>query len=592
MNRASIPEKVESSISDFLNSLDAADQVALASFDNQVELISDWSPVSDSSIKLDLSQLLSQSQNFHGSTILGQSLTQAASLVGDKIIETTDETTVTDGSVVIVSDFQRGSNLDGIQGFEWHEAVSVQFINAADDAPANSGLTLLGSDAPGTLRLQVLNDEESLKNQFQIDVKDGTQSSSPLLKSFQMPVSSGGSRILSIPLEDIESTRGVAQFSSGDDVPFDDQIYWVNATKGIYQFDTLNLGEPDNARSLAFYLQRAFGDSGSSFIKINPIEKVEDLKSESRFLILSSVESSSDFADLSKALRNGTDMLWIPDNANELDSIIRDVLSLSSDANGSISQLVKPRKMELIADLDWDHPLFSPFDDPQFNNFSNLGFYEYLSIPTPVLESSKARVLASFADESPWICEWKVGDGTLWVMTSGWKPEQSLLARSSKFIPILLATSQLAGAWYSTIPQYFVNQEWAPFSDDVTLKLPDGSNVDLPAGNRYSGLDQPGLVEIQSPGDSYFIPVNLDPRESLCSSTALSQLENFEIPLWELVSSSEKEDESQEMSITQMDVDMEKTQKNWKWIVALVLCLTVFETWLAGSNTRNSPQTQ
>ena len=95
---------------------------------------------------------------------------------------------------------------------------------------------------------------------------------------------------------------------------------------------------------------------------------------------------------------------------------------------------------------------------------------------------------------------------------------------------------------------------------------------------------------------SYLIPVNVDPRESLCSSMALTKMDNYQLPIWSednLPDQIEKgNQQSASMALSQKDFEIEESQKNWKWILAAVMILIVFETWLAGFYSRSSSPQQ
>ena len=165
--------------------------------------------------------------------------------------------------------------------------------------------------------------------------------------------------------------------------------------------------------------------------------------------MIAGIESEDDFSSLAERVASGLDVLWLPRSSAELEAGTRNMLGY--EARDPKIREIKSRKMELLAELDWDHPVFAPFDDPQFNNFSGLGFYRYLGMDPDLVEASGGHVMASFEDGTPWLSEFQTGTdgegGKIWVMTSAWEPGESLLARSSKFIPIMLSIAKSAGAW-------------------------------------------------------------------------------------------------------------------------------------------------
>lgn len=594
MNRDSVADLVEDFISQSVDDLNQTDMVALAKFSSDFELIADWKPFGSGNLKQEISLNLKDNPPAFGATRLGMSVVRAAEFVEDKLNEQLGSGNSAKARICIISDFQKGANLDGLQGYQWHSETKVKIYNLGQDIIPNAGLALLNSDTPGIARIQVLNDEESLNDQFNIDIIAGEDSDGEILKSFQLSVPSGSSRIINIPMEEIPVTHGIAILKNGDSTGFDNRVYWVNAAKGSFNITTLNLGEPSDSGNMAFYLHRAFGGNGPTPTQILDLNSVSDISDQSKFLVTSNIgETPSDLSLLDSKIQAGLDTLYIPDTLEDLQKVLDTIFP---DTSLESLDDKEPKTIAMLSQLDWGHPIFSPFDDPQFNNFSNLGFYRYFSIPEEFIEKSEGYSVAQFEDGSPWICEWKIGKGTLWIMTSGWKPNTSLLARSSKFVPIILSMSKAAGAWQSTVPQYYVDQSWLPLVKESFISMTGEDPVKVGSGDTFSGLKKPGFATVKNEDGSYLVPVNVDPRESLCSSVALSQMENYQLPLWSKENNSKEPDVTTDQTgasaLTQKDYEIEESQKNWKWILAAVLILIVFETWLAGFSSRSSVSQQ
>src|SRR5205085_4018031 len=91
----------------------------------------------------------------------------------------------------------------------------------------------------------------------------------------------------------------------------------------------------------------------------------------------------------------------------------------------------------MLGAIAFDHPLFAPLAGAQFNDFTKIHFWKYRKIGSEALGA--ARVLARFENGDPAVVEKAVGKGRLVVLTSGWQPADSQLARSSKFVPLMSA---------------------------------------------------------------------------------------------------------------------------------------------------------
>ena len=60
-----------------------------------------------------------------------------------------------------------------------------------------------------------------------------------------------------------------------------------------------------------------------------------------------------------------------------------------------------------------------------------------------------ARAVASFDDSTPALVQAPVGKGALYIMTSGWRQDDSQFALSSKFVPFLYSLLELS-VWISS----------------------------------------------------------------------------------------------------------------------------------------------
>ena len=104
----------------------------------------------------------------------------------------------------------------------------------------------------------------------------------------------------------------------------------------------------------------------------------------------------------------------------------------------------------LLSEIAFDHPLFAPFAGPQFSDFTKIHFWKHRKARPRDAIGERAGCLARFENGDPAVLEKAVGKGSLIVMASGWKPADSQLARSSKFVPLMMACSTVATRIRST----------------------------------------------------------------------------------------------------------------------------------------------
>jgi hypothetical protein len=245
----------------------------------------------------------------------------------------------------------------------------------------------------------------------------------------------------------------------------------------------------------------------------------------------------------------------------------------------------------LLSQIDFAHPLFAPFDDPRFNDFTKIHFWKHRRLATNNLPG--AHVLARFDDGAPALLQVLVGKGTLFVLTSGWPPADSQLALSSKFVPLLYSILEQSGGIKARLSQYVVGDTVRLPSDLVkgaqklTLRRPDGSAVELPAGeSSFSQTDQPGVYVVTPAQPPFRFAVNLAADESKTAPLPLEELARLGVPL--KIQSALAAKQAVERQAVFLAVELENRQKLWRWLLLVALVVLIVETGLAGWITRRS----
>ena len=74
-------------------------------------------------------------------------------------------------------------------------------------------------------------------------------------------------------------------------------------------------------------------------------------------------------------------------------------------------------KFALIGRVKFDHPLFAPFADPRFADFTKIHFWKHRRVKLEADDSTE--VLASFDKGDPFLVQRSIGKGRLLIATSG-----------------------------------------------------------------------------------------------------------------------------------------------------------------------------
>lgn len=181
---------------------------------------------------------------------------------------------------------------------------------------------------------------------------------------------------------------------------------------------------------------------------------------------------------------------------------------------------VGPGQFDLLSWVDFEHPIFVPFQGARTNDFSSVRFFNYqeLNVTEP------AKAIARFDDNAPAIAEAPVGAGKVIVWPFALRLEWTTLPRSARFVPVLFETllylsdhreERVALAVGETLQagDLTFNEEgradvWVP-GDDAPRSVTGAT-----AGQVR--LDAPGLLRLRPAGSAEWAasrPVNVDARE-------------------------------------------------------------------------------
>jgi hypothetical protein len=524
-------------------------------------------------------------------TDLGLAITAAADAVGDAGASQNSPLD-TERLVVVISDLQEGSRLDALAHYRWPDDVRLVVSKVASPAPTNAGLhpaaaaTTSGEDGR-SLRVRVSNDRDSLVQQFRLAWSDG-EATPPAESPIDVYVPAGESRIVPVPCPADAAIRRLVL--SGDDQPFDNTLYTVPLRQE--QVDVLYVGsdEPDDAGGLHYYLERIFPETPGRKVNITAIAPDTasvrgnaDARGNFRqSLIVVGQAIPDDLADQLKAYTaaGGTVLFVLRDAAGgkPLARLLgRDALPVEEAAG---------RDYAMLGQIDFAHPLFAPFADPRFSDFTKIHFWKHRVIEGDVDE---ARVPARFDDGSPAVLEQALGKGRVVVLAAGWHPADSELARSSKFVPLLSEVLNRAGGREQTLPQYVVGAR-VPIplpaaeggSDAIRVVKPDGSEVELPTADSgslaFDAADQPGVYRMRTGATERLFAVNLAPSESRTTPLDAEELQQHGVELGRRQSRAQIAEHRRQMQ----DTEMENHQKLWQWLLAAALGVLIVEIGLGG----------
>jgi hypothetical protein len=478
--------------------------------------------------------------------------------------------------IVVISDFQEGSRLEGLQGYEWPKGTEIalepiqpaHLENARAEWVASETVPVEAAKAEATepLRMRVTSEAGAAHEQFQLRWSGGGEATAAY-------VPPGQSRIVTVPQPTAAS--GDKLLLTGDETAFDNETFVVppRPDQTLLLFAG-NEGEADAQQSL-YFLRRAFPPTRREKIEVRAHPGSEALPvgeaSLAQLVVLGegltepAVASARSFAEAGRIVLYP---LTSAASAQALGQLIGVPNLQASEATVS--------DYAMLAHIDFQHPLFSSFADPRYSDFNKIHFWKYRK-----LDASKilgARVLAQFDSGDPALLQVPLGKGSVVVFTSSWRPADSQLALSSKFVPLLNALLAQSSGRPPRQSQYFVGDPvpMRPGTQPWIISTPAGKKIEAAPETNFTATEEPGLYTI-NPGGLTFA-VNLAVEESRTNPLPLDRLTALGVPTRGLGAKAKVDPNAAAQAKRAED---ESRQKMWRWLISAAVLLLLGETLLA-----------
>jgi hypothetical protein len=524
-------------------------------------------------------------------TSLGRGLMDAVEMVNN-VSEATQQDDRIGRCIVLVSDMQQGSRLAALSDYPWPEDVELdlrpvkvaQTTNAglhrlADREPAESQLTV------GELRVRVSNDAESAADQFRLEWLDGEGVSIGDAAATYVPA--GESRVVRVHRP--KNAAASRLRLSGDGCDFDNTLHFTTRAEAELKVVYLGTDETDDPQGLRYYLQRALTDGLSQPVEFIAAEIDQPLPLNSPtgtpLVVITTNCSNEQRQQLREYAESGGTLLFVLTGDKPTAAAWAPVVNLPPP---SIREAVVDN-YTMLRQIAFDDPLFAAMSGAHFNDFTQIRFWKHRRLAAEQL--TDANILARFENGDPALAEWQIGEGRVYVLTSGWHPADSQLARSWKFVLLVSALVEGNRAGRSDRVYFVVNdpvplREREEEQNDLAITKPDGTRMMLPAAARsFDATNIPGVYSMTTADGVQNFAVNLDPMESRTATVGAETLEQLGCRLAGPTGVAQNQIERQQLQ----DAQLESRQKIWQWLIMAALGLVVTETWLAGRATKPSP---
>jgi hypothetical protein len=564
MQRNGVWEEAINAANEIVADLSPADQVVIVTFDQQpkVHFSLEQSLASSPSERVAaIDSILKTLAPTWQATDLGTAISFCAELV---TTYEADSTTGADApaSVILISDMQTGSGIEKLQSFAWPETLRLQVQQVSGQTTTNAWAQILTStitneddDQASTrdqdnVRVRVSNSAVSKVSRFELAWIDAAQNAT---QSQTVQVLPGQTQIIRMPMP--ESTS-VSLRLSGDEIEFDNERYYVAPVQKSLELWLIENEATtiDPRDSLAYYIDRVPLSNHRRTVTVSSVDpaSMPEIDVNTTPLVVVTEPRPDEFTQrLEKyAEAGGTVLYAVTDDTPEWQATISAALATPEI---QISEAVV-KNYAMLSSINFQHPLFAKMAEPQFNDFTKVRFWSHRVIEGV---SDEIKVLASFDDETPAMMQRTIGDGRIIVMAAGWQPNESQLALSTKFIPMIFNLFEMSETSAGETSHFLVGEQIA--SD---------------AANQV--FDKPEVYQRELDGNTESFALNLAEAESHLEPIDTSLLERFGINLADSIPADVKLAEQRQMR----DVELESNQKLWQWLLVAALAMLGCETLL------------
>jgi aerotolerance regulator-like protein/VWA domain-containing protein len=592
MRREGLWENASAIAQQYLEKTLPGDQVSVLTFDRQPRTLvsfAEWSSWAvDQRAALARQRLTAAAPGWMGAQ-LGLALTTAAEKFMD---DSANEKPASQRELVLISDLKEGAKLDGLQGHDWPAGVKVTIERVEAKHHTNAGIGIAGESSAsandtGPL-MRVTNARNSGQEKFSVGWTadtDGGFVGEPV----EIYLPPGQTR--NFPAPKIPAAMTATQLRlTGDEESFDNVAYYAAPEKEHITVAYFGSESANDPAKLRYYLQRVFPETPRRKIEIvsatNQSAFSPELLNQSTFAVIPGTLAPEETAPLRDWLARGkTALLVLTD-----DQTAPTLAALAGVPTVQITEAAGD--YALLGEIDFAHPLFAPFADPRFSDFTHIHFWKHRRVEFPA--NASVRVLAKFDDGSPALAQISIGQGNLLVLASGWNPADSQFAVSSKFPPLMQTMLDWSGA---SEPERFQFQTGdsipSPASSGgatIQWQKPDGKKASLAAGTPFLETDLPGIYTATFGDKQRRFAVNLPLDESRTAPMSPDELARLGVPLQTPSQIPLAKVEAVQRHLQR--AELENRQKAWRWLIVGVLAVMLGEIILSGWLARRAKITE
>jgi hypothetical protein len=601
MRRTGIWDQVISQAQSALEDVDEADRVSFMSFDQSTKThigFEQWSAMDPAQRVPIITEQISKVSPGWALTNLGNALINAAEAIEDDQVDD-EQNSYTMSQVVLISDLQKGSDIEAMSAYEWPVETELVVKSIQSQGNTNAALQLV-TDRSGSVDsaddkhqgIRIINSSNAIIERFQLNWADEPAEATPS-PPIDVYVPPGHSVVVRAPIQE-DRLQARKLILTGDDHEFDNALFVAPYLQQQANILYIGRDNPADSNEMLYYLQRAFGTTRAlkPHVISHPGDKtIATTDIEIAHLVIAADKIKGDNLDsLRQYIESGRTLLLVMKSADDI-TTLEDLSGIESIK----SEEADVERYAMLAQIEFKHPLLTPFSEPRFGDFTQIHFWKYRRLD--ISDLPNVQVLANFDSGAPAWIEIPVGKGSLLVLTCGWHPADSQFALSSKFVPLLYSILEYNGILAGQQSQYFVGDYISiPHSikagaTNIQIRKPDSSLVSQETGQEvFTQTDLPGVYTIETSAGNQLFAVNLPARECQTAAMQIEDIERFGVSFKQSSDIAVKKTTAAKLQSNFATLEYE--QKVWRWVLVALLAVSIIEIWLAGWLTRSPSNLQ
>jgi hypothetical protein len=474
--------------------------------------------------------------------------------------------------VVVVSDFQEGTSLAGVQGLAWPDDFKIRLVRVGAAIYQNLangvGVSWLAPDGnegnpEAPFRVQLAPSSALQGDRLKIRMESAT------VTEWFASVHAGRMSTLSVPFPPVD----YAYISAGETRDFAAGVWVAKVPQSHVQVALGGGGEISNSVGSRYFLERALDAIGSTRVSLMADSNLPaDADAGVNLWLLAGSAHANWTNRMRSALENGATGIALIETEADARS-----LSVLAGESVEVSEAASDG-YEVLGWVERVHPVFSAFSTPQFADFSALRFWKHRKIS--VGEASKGAVLARFDGGDPAVLEFPVGKGRLIVWASGWHSRDGQWVLSTRCVPFLAGCLEYAGGGRRALVLGTPGEPLELPAGTQCLKRSDGFRIDV--SDSSVRLEEPGVYFMEPSGG--VVVINVGREEKRFDSIPMERFESLGLPVLkgEAVGS---EDQPAALSVNKefsnevlASREVESRQSWWRVVLGAVIAILGIET--------------